>query len=224
MSVKVYGMPASANAMAPTLFAMHAGVGGLEMCNLMEGAHMTPEFLAMNPFHHIPTMKDGELAVGEGSAILRYIALKYKQTDAYPEQDLEKTAMIDFALTTAQTEVYQAGFYPVVYPVMGFAPNYPEDQAAANKAFNEAIDTWLNHFVKNTKFVVGDKPTIADFMMGTYLFAAVQPGIEAKTGFKASDRAKKYVEDFLAAVPSTKMLKEAGGYSIAEYIAAQAAK
>merc|ERR1712136_459692 len=112
-------------------------------------------------------------------------------TDAYPEQDLEKTAMIDFALTTAQTEVYQAGFYPVVYPVMGFAPNYPEDQAAANKAFNEAIDTWLNHFVKNTKFVVGDKPTIADF---------------------------------LAAVPSTKMLKEAGGYSIAEYIAAQAAK
>eukprot|EP00450_Noctiluca_scintillans_P038514 CAMPEP_0194479386 /NCGR_PEP_ID=MMETSP0253-20130528/2528_1 /TAXON_ID=2966 /ORGANISM="Noctiluca scintillans" /LENGTH=50 /DNA_ID=CAMNT_0039318605 /DNA_START=21 /DNA_END=169 /DNA_ORIENTATION=+ len=50
-------------------------------------------------------MKDGELAVGEGSAILRYIALKYKQTDAYPEEDLAKTAMIDFALTTAQTEV-----------------------------------------------------------------------------------------------------------------------
>eukprot|EP00450_Noctiluca_scintillans_P039075 CAMPEP_0194476470 /NCGR_PEP_ID=MMETSP0253-20130528/356_1 /TAXON_ID=2966 /ORGANISM="Noctiluca scintillans" /LENGTH=52 /DNA_ID=CAMNT_0039315353 /DNA_START=12 /DNA_END=166 /DNA_ORIENTATION=- len=51
--------------------------------------------------------------------------------------------MIDFALTTAQTEVYGTGFATVVYPVMGFAPSYPEDQAAANKAFNEAIDTWL---------------------------------------------------------------------------------
>jgi len=212
-------MPPSQNCMSGILMAMDTGKGGMEMCNLMEGAHMTPEFLAMNPYHHVPTLKDGDLAIGESRAILRYIALKYKP-EYYPVKDPETCGRIDFAMDSFYNEVYAGKQVKVVYPVMGFgAP--PEDQEAENKKYKDAMDTWAGHFLKG-KFVCGDQLTAADFQAVPFLFAAIQPVVEAKTKFVASDRIKKYCEDFCAAVPASKMLKEAGGYSIAELIASKA--
>jgi glutathione S-transferase len=216
--VKVYGMPPSQNSMTGILLAMDLGVGGLEMCNIMEGAQMKPEFLSMNPFHHIPTLKDGEVALAESSAILRYLALKYKP-EYYPTQSPALCAKVDFAMDSFEFEVYAEGHTKVVYPVMGFV-GFPEDQSAANKKYTEVLDTWSKHFLTG-KFVCGDKISIADFKAVPFIFAAMQPGVKAKTGFVLSDRAIKYVEDFCAVVSATSMLKEAGGYSIAEYIASK---
>ena len=50
----------------------------------------------------------------------------------------------------------------------------------------------------------------------------MRPGIEKKTGFRASERVRKYVEDFVASVPSASYMKSAGEYSIAEWIASKA--
>jgi glutathione S-transferase len=215
---KVFGMPVSQNAMTAVLLAMDLKVGGLEMCNIIEGAQNKPEFLAMNPYHHIPTLKDGEVALGESAAILRYLALKYKP-EYYPVSDPVTCARIDFAMGTFANEVYKLGHIQTVYVVMGFA-RAPPDQAAANKTMSEVLDTWTKHFLKG-KFVCGDKLTIADFYALPFIFAMMQPGVLKKIGWKPNDRAMQYAEDVCAAVPATKMLKEAGGYSIAEYIARQ---
>jgi len=217
--VKVFGLPPSSNAASPIMLAMDSGAGAMEMCNIMEGAQMTPEFLAMNPFHHIPTMKDGELAIGECCAILRYIALKYKP-EYYPVADPAKCGMIDFAMDSFAVDVYDK-MKGVVYAAMGFA-GPPADQAVANKELNEVVDTWVGHFLKG-KFVGGDTLCIADFKAVTFLFASMQPGIETKLGYKASDRVKKYCEDFCAACPSSAFMKEAGGFAIAEYVAQKCA-
>merc|ERR1711915_643442 len=131
-----------------------------------------------------------------------------------------KCGTIDFAIDSFSSEVYPK-HTDVVYVVMGFK-GASGDQAAANKAYGDALDTWASHFLKG-KFVCGDTVTIADFKAVPFIFAAMQPGIEKKTGFKPSDRVKKYVEDFMAAVPSSSFLKEAGGYSIAEWIASKSA-
>ena len=42
----------------------------------MEGAHQTEAFSKINPYQHIPALEDGDFAIGESVAILRYIALK----------------------------------------------------------------------------------------------------------------------------------------------------
>jgi len=217
--VQVFGMPASCNTMSPVLMAMDAGCGALEMCNLMEGAHMKPEFLKMNPFHHIPTIKDGDYAIAESSASLRYLALKYKP-EYYPTKVPQTCGLIDFAMESFSGDVYPK-WSKVVYPLMGFA-DAPEDPAKAATELSEMLGTWVAHFLKG-KFVNGDALSIADFKAGPFLFALVQPGIEAKAGFKASDRVKQYVQDFVAAVPSCAMLQEAGGYSVKELIAMKAA-
>jgi len=211
-------MPVSQNVMGPVLLAMEAGKGGMEMCNIMEGEQMKPEFLAMNPYHHIPIMKDGDVAIGESNAILRYLALKYKP-EYYPVSDPAMCALIDFAMDSFAGEVYKA-HYDTVYVVLGFH-GAPADQQAANAKYTEMLDIWVKHFLKG-KFVAGSKLTIADFKAVPFLIAAMQPAVQAKIGLTVPDRVKQYVDDFCAAVPSSGMLKEAGGYSIVEFLASKA--
>ncbi|CAK0825171.1 unnamed protein product [Prorocentrum cordatum] len=216
--MKVFGLPVSQNTMGPVLLAMDCGKGGLEMCDIMKGEQMKPEFLAMNPFHHIPTMKDGGVSIGESTAILRYIAMKYKP-EYYPVDDPVACGKIDFALDSFTTEVYEKGHYHTVYVVLGFT-SAPADQKAANDKYSELLDAWLKHFLQG-KFVNGDKLSIADFKAVPFLIAGLQPAVESTIGLKLPDRAKQYVEDFCAAVPSSGMLKSAGGYSIVEFLASK---
>eukprot|EP00443_Scrippsiella_acuminata_P037564 CAMPEP_0115204178 /NCGR_PEP_ID=MMETSP0270-20121206/19027_1 /TAXON_ID=71861 /ORGANISM="Scrippsiella trochoidea, Strain CCMP3099" /LENGTH=640 /DNA_ID=CAMNT_0002617653 /DNA_START=56 /DNA_END=1974 /DNA_ORIENTATION=- len=218
VGVKVFGMPVSQNVMGPVLLAMDSGEGEMEMCNIMEGEQNKPEFLAMNPFHHIPTMKDGSVAIGESNAILRYIAMKYKP-QYYPVWDPALCAMIDFAMDSFSNEVYKA-HHDTIYVVFEFA-KAPADQAAANKTYTEKLDTWVAHFLKG-KFVGGNELTIADFKAVPLLIAAMQPAVEAKIGLTVSDRVKQYVKDFCDVVPSSSMLSQANGYSIVEYLASKA--
>jgi glutathione S-transferase len=217
--VKVHGMPPSANACSPVMLAMEAGVGGLEMCDLMQGAQMKPEYLAMNPFHHIPTVQDGGFAIGESNACLRYLALKYKP-EYYPVKDPAACGMIDFACESFAGEVYPKLGPGVFYPVFGFG-EAPADQTKANQEANEMLDLWMKHFVKGL-FVNGDKVSIADFKAVPFIFAAMQPAIASKTGFKVPDAATQYVERFMTEVPSSAFLKSAGGYAIAEFAASKA--
>ena len=55
----VYPLPS-----APPILAS-AGCGDMNVINIMEGEQMKPEFLAINPFHHIPSMTDGSVNLGE---------------------------------------------------------------------------------------------------------------------------------------------------------------
>ncbi|CAK0853153.1 unnamed protein product [Prorocentrum cordatum] len=217
--VEVLGLPVSQNTMGPVLLAMDCGKGGLEMCDIMKGEQMKPEFLAMNPFHHIPTMKDGGVSIGESTAILRYIAMRYKP-EYYPVDDPVACGKIDFALDSFTTEVYEKGHYHTVYVVLGFT-SAPADQKAANDKYSELLDAWLKHFLQG-KFVNGDKLSIADFKAVPFLIAGLQPAVESTIGLTLPDRARQYVEDFCAAVPSSGMLKSAGGYSIVEFLASKA--
>jgi glutathione S-transferase len=201
------------------MLAVEANVGSLVPVDLMKGDQMKPEFLEMNPFHHVPVMEDGKVRIGEGSAILRYLAMKYKQ-EAYPgSKDAAKSAMIDFAVTAAASEVYPK-FTPVVYPVMGFA-SPPADQAAANEEFSKVVNTWLEHFVKGTDFVKGSTPTIADYAMASMLFASSQPVVVEKTGFKPSERHTQFVETFCKTVKSSTVLTD-GETSLKAFIASKA--
>jgi len=214
MSVKIHGVPASSNVMGPVLLAKTLGVGDMEFCDVMSGAHKSEVMLKVNPFGHIPSMEDGAIHLGESTPILRYIAMKYGKT-YYPSEDADQCARIDWAMEAFNNEVYPHHL-KVACVVMGFASK-PEDQVAANKKYRDSIDLWIETFLKNGKFVCGDKLTIADFKVVPNLFCAIQPGLST-IDFAASERTVQYCNDFCDAVASSGMLKEAGGFSIAEWI------
>jgi cAMP-dependent protein kinase regulator len=216
VDVKVFGAPASPNVMSVVMIGMDAGVGGLEMIDAMGGAHKKPEYTAMNPFQRMPTLKDADYVIGESCASLRYIAMKYKPP-CYPVNDPMTCGWIDFAMDSFVEDVCPP-LLKVLLPVMGLG-SPAENQAKVNQDCLAAMDSWRKYFLVG-KFVCGDRPTIADFKVVPFLLGCVQPGIEKKTGFKAPDRIKQFVEDFCSAVKSSSMLKSAGGLSIAELVAA----
>jgi len=218
MPVKIHAMPASANAIGPCILAAEAECGGLEMCNLMEGAHKTEAFTKLNAFQHIPTLEDGDFAIGESNAILRYIALKYKP-ELYPAAagDFEACGAIDFAMDAFIGEVYKQ-HASVVYVVIGFSAP-PDDQAAATTAYMAALEKWGKTFLKGT-YVLGDKLSIAEYKVVPFFWAAMC--CEAKVpGLEVPARIKEYVNNFFGAVDSAKIMKECGGYAVAEFVASK---
>ena len=104
--------------------------------------------------------------MGESNAICRYLALKYKP-ELYPPTELELCGKIDFAMDVWAFEIDKL-HAQVVYPV-GFAEyfKHPEDLAAAVEAYIAALDKWGKTFLKDGKFVLGDKLSIADFKVET---------------------------------------------------------
>merc|ERR1712088_1236936 len=61
----------------------------------MAGEHMKPEFLAMNPQHNIPTMKDGDFVMNESRAIAAYLVNKHGADDKLYPKDAETRARVD---------------------------------------------------------------------------------------------------------------------------------
>ena len=81
---------------------------------------------------------------------------------------------------------------------MGFMPG-PADQAAATAAYMAAMDKWGKTFLKQGKFVLGDKLSIADFKAVPYFWAAIccEPKVD---GLKVPAQIKEYVDAFFGAV------------------------
>lgn len=45
----------------------------LNPINMAVGEHMTPEYLKINPFHTVPTLKDGDFVLWDSHAINIYL-------------------------------------------------------------------------------------------------------------------------------------------------------
>ncbi|NJN87400.1 MAG: glutathione S-transferase family protein [Leptolyngbyaceae cyanobacterium SL_7_1] len=54
------------------------------LVNLATGEQKQPDYLALNPFHHVPTLVDGDLAVIESLAILDYLEAHYPTPSLMP--------------------------------------------------------------------------------------------------------------------------------------------
>merc|ERR1711971_501689 len=76
--IEIYGMQASAPC---RMVQMTAEVLGLEyefkVVDLQAGDNMKPEYLALDPQHNIPCVKDGDFVGNESRAVAAYLASKY---------------------------------------------------------------------------------------------------------------------------------------------------
>ncbi|KAH8388423.1 hypothetical protein KR093_005983 [Drosophila rubida] len=172
-----YYAPPSAPCRAVIMAAKALGIElNKKVLNLMEGEHLKPEFVKLNPQHTVPTIVDNGFTLWESRAILVYLAQKYGKDDSLYPKDLQKQALVNQRLYF-DSGVLMKAFADYYYVQLRLKqPADPEQYKKVEAAFG-----FLNTFLEGQLYVAGDKLTIADIS----LLASVSTF--DVVGFKVSD-------------------------------------
>jgi len=133
--------------------------------DLAIGEYMSPEYLAINPNHQVPTLVDGEVKIHESNAILRYICTQHELADWYPG-DLKQFALVEQWLDWNQCQLG-----PSVVDIVLNKVFLGEQGDKAAIARGEAGLPELLHILdaglEGRNFLAGENPTIADLSVGS---------------------------------------------------------
>ena len=134
----------------------------------LNGDQFQPDFLKLNPFHHIPVLVDREFKIFESLAILDYLEAKYPTPEFMPReiQDMTKVRMIE--------QVTVNEFPPASIVLMKEMLDVVVEEQKVEQA-KKTIATTLQYFEDNLAedraYLVGDKLTYADIVAGTAVAA-----------------------------------------------------
>jgi glutathione S-transferase len=182
--------------------------------DIMVGGARTPEHMALNPFGHVPALKNGDFGMGEGSSMMRYVCRKNAaKTEALYPADVEKRSLIDSALDWRLQELYPA-IKDVAYPVFGWPGHHGDDKAAAKASLDASLAVLES--ITDDKFAMKqDGVSIADIAIVTSLTFLEGCGDAGKL----SDKVAAYVARVKAACPAIDDVQTNadGGFSTRAY-------
>jgi glutathione S-transferase len=167
--MKLYMHPVSTVCRPVRLFCVENDIAiEEETVDLMTGAHHKEPYASLNPNRQVPLLEDGDLRLTEASAILKYLAEKYK-LPSYPS-DLKKRAKINEVMDWLNTGFYRDFGYNLVYPQLFPHHKRRSDEAhAATLAWGkEGSKKWLqvlnDHWIgPKNQYLCGNEITIADY-------------------------------------------------------------
>jgi glutathione S-transferase len=144
--LKLYG-GARSRASIPQWYLEELGVPyEFVLLDMQAGAHLQPDYLAINPFGKVPAIVDGDFKLWESGAILLYLAQKYGQiTD--PEQLATANQWILFANATLVNIFIEATREKETPRLLG-----P-----------------LNQMLEQHSYLTGDQFTVIDVAVGSFL-------------------------------------------------------
>jgi glutathione S-transferase len=166
--MKLYCDPISTTSRPVLMFIADQGLDvEIVKVDLMAGGHQDPGYLALNPNGIVPFLVDGDFALGESSAILKYLAIR-SQSTAYPD-GLQAQLKVDEALSWFATQFHEYFCVMVCYPNMGVPHGMPPAQLADLVTYGrEHAPRWLKvldqHMLKDQPYVCGDQVTLADYL------------------------------------------------------------
>lgn len=125
----------------------------------LDGDQLQPEFLTINPFHHVPVIVDDGLRVIESLAILDYLETKYPSPALLPReaQTLATVRMVQMVTTNE--------LLPKVISLIYESEDSPKFLQA-----KEHIDKILKFFTEclgNSSYFGSEQLTLADIVAGT---------------------------------------------------------
>ncbi|AFZ30149.1 Glutathione S-transferase domain protein [Gloeocapsa sp. PCC 7428] len=135
----------------------------------LSGEQFEPEFLALNPFSHVPVLVDGDFRVIESLAILDYLEARY------PEQSLLPTDAIALAKVRMVQMVTLNELLPAVFRLLVRDENSVELEYAQLRAINT-----LNYFealLEDSPYFAGEQLTLAEIVAGTLVHRMPDLGI-----------------------------------------------
>ena len=139
--------------------------------DLPNNAHKQPAFLAMNPFGQVPVIQDGDITLADSNAILVYLASKYADGKWLPGEPVA-AANVQRWLSIAAGEVAYGPAKARVVVLFKLQVKTDDEITRAHDLF-KVMDSEL----KKKRFLVGDKPTIADIANYTYIAHAPEGNI-----------------------------------------------
>jgi glutathione S-transferase len=171
--MKLYYDPQSTTCRAVMAFVADEGLDlDLHVISLMAGEHLGPDYLAINPNGLVPFLVDGPLAIGECSAILKYLAEK-AGSPAYPETLVERTrvnAAMDWFNTHFHRDFCDFHVYPQILP----PDHLPQGDLTPMIGYGaQASARWLDvldqRMLGGHDYVCGDEISLADYMGAAFL-------------------------------------------------------
>lgn len=209
-SVTLNTLPPSANSACARCILACSGIAFKE--ENVYGKTRTPEYLAKFPTNLAPSIEHDGVCVSENGAIARYLVAAFPSNAGkfYPAADPKLRAKIDMVYDYTSCSIYPL-ISKAMYPTVGFPMGAgdvnamsetneftAESQAAAAAALLELLEAkYVNGWLKNTTFLTGESPTIADFRFGPIM-------LFARVGMVLPERINKYLADLESKVPGYK--------------------
>jgi glutathione S-transferase len=119
------------------------------------------DFLALNPFHHVPVLVDGDVRLIESLAILDYLDRQYPAVVMSPTDPAEfaKMRMVQMVVTNE-----------LMPKIIGFALASEENPLAADTlSAVETCLTFLEQQLNGQQYFGGDRLNLADIIAGATL-------------------------------------------------------
>jgi glutathione S-transferase len=161
----------------------------LKVLSFAKGETRTPEFIALNPRHQVPTLVDGDFVLWESAVVIEYLEDAYPAKDAatnlFPG-DARRRALIRRLAREADDYLWTDALLPISMEVFFGGEGHVPDEAKVAKAKVELAKE-LEYFAAQMRgrFLAGDAPTAADYMLYPYLayvvrFEARKPDLAVK--------------------------------------------
>ena len=137
-----------------------------------------PAFRAMNPHGWVPVLQDGDLAVWESHAVLRYLAARYGR-DRFWVDDPAHRSFVDRWMDWSQTNL-QPDFLMGVFWGYYRTPEPERDWPAINRNLARCAAHFrlLDSMLAKQSFLLGDDLSLADIPIGTSLYRYFELDIE----------------------------------------------
>ena len=130
----------------------------------LNGDQFQPDFLKLNPFHHIPVLVDDDFTVFESLAILDYLEAKYPQP-SFMSTDAQEIAKIRTIELVTVNELPSASI--ILMKDMLEVEVSPQQIEKAKQTMVTTLQYFEDNLIDNSPYFIGDKFTYADIVAGT---------------------------------------------------------
>jgi glutathione S-transferase len=170
--IRLYDFPLSGNAhKVRNLLSLLGAEHEIVPVDLAAGEQRSPEFLALNPFGHVPVLVDGDVVVRDSSAILVYLGRKFGRGQWLPVDALGEARVQEW-LAVASNEVAHGPGFARLITVFG-----ADGDLAAVQARSHALLERFEAHLESHLFLASDRPTIADIANYSYIALAPDGGV-----------------------------------------------
>ncbi len=143
--------------------------------DVLSGESKTPEFLKKNPNAKIPVMQiDESKFLSESNAILNYLA---EDTPFVPQTRFERAQVLQWQFFEQYSHEPYVAVARFINKYLGLPEEKREEYESKQSGGKKALQV-MDEQLGNSRFIVGDSPTIADISLYAYTHVAHEGGFD----------------------------------------------